>query len=51
MRDGNGKDHKIEKGIIESREKSPKSLMPDNLLAYMTEDDLVDIVAYLLELK
>ncbi len=51
LRDGNGKDHKIEKGIIESRGKSPKSLMPDNLLAYMTEDDLVDIVAYLLELK
>jgi putative membrane-bound dehydrogenase-like protein len=51
LRDGNGKDTKIEKSDIESREKSPKSLMPDNLLAYMTEDDLVDIVAYLLELK
>ncbi len=51
LRDGNGKDTKIDKKEIENREKSPKSLMPDNLLAYMTEDDLVDIVAYLLELK
>jgi putative membrane-bound dehydrogenase-like protein len=51
LRDGNGKDAKIEKSDIESREKSQKSFMPDNLLAYMTEDDLVDIVAYLLELK
>ena len=51
LRDGNGKDAKIDKKDIESREKSPKSLMPDDLLAYMTEDDLVDIVAYLFELK
>jgi putative membrane-bound dehydrogenase-like protein len=51
LRDGNGKDTKIDKKDIERREKSAKSLMPDNLLAYMTEDDLVDIVAYLLELK
>lgn len=51
LRDGNGKDTKIDKKDIEGREKSKKSFMPDNLLAYMTEDDLVDIVAYLLELK
>jgi len=51
LRDGNGKDTKIDKKDIESREKSLKSLMPDNLLAYMSEDDLVDIVAYLLERK
>jgi putative membrane-bound dehydrogenase-like protein len=51
LRDANGKDTKIDKKDIESREKSPKSLMPDNLLAYMSEDDLVDIVAYLFELK
>jgi hypothetical protein len=51
LRDGNGKDTKIDKKDIENREKSRKSLMPDNLLAYMTEDDLADIVAYLLELK
>ena len=51
LRDGNGKDTKIDKKDIENREKSQKSIMPDNLLAYMTEDDLVDIVAYMLELK
>jgi putative membrane-bound dehydrogenase-like protein len=51
LRDGNGKDTKINKKDIESRVKSPKSLMPDDLLAYMTEDDLVDIVAYLFEQK
>lgn len=51
LRDGNGKDTKIDKKDIENRVKSPKSLMPDDLLVYMTEDDLVDIVAYLFELK
>ena len=51
LRDGNGKDTKINKKDIESRVKSPTSLMPDNLLAYMTEDDLLDIVAYLFEQK
>lgn len=51
LRDGNGKDTKIDKKDIESREKSQKSLMPEDLLAYMTEDDFVDIVAYLFELK
>jgi putative membrane-bound dehydrogenase-like protein len=51
LRDGNGKDTKIDKKDIENREKGPKSLMPEDLIAYMTEDDLVDIVAYLFELK
>jgi putative heme-binding domain-containing protein len=49
LRDGNGKDTKIDKKDIDSRQKSPKSLMPEDLLAYMTEDDLVDIIAYLFE--
>jgi putative heme-binding domain-containing protein len=51
VRDGNGKDAKIPKAEIEGREKSPKSLMPDDLLVYMTEDDLVDIVEYLFTLR
>jgi putative membrane-bound dehydrogenase-like protein len=51
LRDGNGKDTKIAKSDIETRTKSPKSLMPDNLLAYMTEEELIDIVEYLLTLK
>jgi putative membrane-bound dehydrogenase-like protein len=51
LRDGNGKDAKILKAEIEGRVKSPKSLMPDDLLVYMTEDELVDIVEYLFTLR
>ncbi len=51
IRDANAKDSKIAKKDIASREKSPVSIMPADLLAYMTEDDLVDMVAYLLTLK
>jgi putative heme-binding domain-containing protein len=51
LRDANAKDTKIDKKEIESRVKSPESLMPNNLLGYMTEDELVDMVEYLLELK
>jgi putative membrane-bound dehydrogenase-like protein len=51
LRDANAKDHKFAKKEIESRTKSLVSIMPDNLLVYMTEDDLVDIVDYLFTLK
>ena len=51
VRDANGKDTKMDKKEIESRTKSPTSLMPSDLLAYMTEEDLIDIVEYLLDLK
>jgi len=51
IRDANAKDTKIAKKDIASREKSPVSIMPADLLAYMTEDDLVDMVAYLFTLK
>src|SRR5581483_11325120 len=45
------KDTKIAKKDIDSRSKSAKSLMPEDFLVYMTEDDLVDLVACLFELK
>src|SRR5262249_22212164 len=51
IRDANGKDTKIDKKDIDAREKDPKSIMPDNLLAFMTEDELVDLVEYLLTLR
>lgn len=51
LRDANGKDTKIPKKDIDGRTKSPKSLMPDDLLVYMTEADLVDMVEYLVTLK
>src|SRR5262249_23438868 len=51
LRDANGKDTKIDKKDIDSRTKSPNSLMPSDLLVYMTEGELVDIVEYLFGLK
>jgi putative membrane-bound dehydrogenase-like protein len=51
LRDGNGKDTKIPIKEIESRAKGAKSLMPDDLLVYMTVDELVDMVEYLFTLK
>jgi putative heme-binding domain-containing protein len=51
LRDGNGQDRKIAKKDIETREKTLKSLMPEDLLAYMTEEDLIDTVEYLFTLK
>jgi putative membrane-bound dehydrogenase-like protein len=51
LRDANAKDTRIDKKDIESRNKSANSLMPADLVAYITEDDLVDIVEYLFSLK
>lgn len=51
LRDANGKDTRIDKREIDTRAKSPNSLMPSDLLAYMTEDDLVDLIEYLASLK
>jgi putative heme-binding domain-containing protein len=51
LRDANGKDTKVDKKDIDTREKSAKSLMPDDLIRYMSEDELVDVVEYLFELK
>jgi putative membrane-bound dehydrogenase-like protein len=51
LRDGNGKDTKIDLKDVDSRAKSAKSIMPEDLLAYMTEDQLVDMIEYLFTLK
>jgi putative membrane-bound dehydrogenase-like protein len=51
IRDGNGKDTKVNKKDIDSREKSPRSLMPEDLAVYMTEEDLIDLAEYLLTLQ
>ncbi len=51
LRDANGKDTKVDKKEIEGRSKDPKSLMPENLLAFMSEQDLLDMVDYLFSLK
>jgi putative membrane-bound dehydrogenase-like protein len=51
LRDANGKDHRIAVADIDERKKSPKSLMPEDLVVYMTEENLVDIVEYLTTLQ
>jgi putative membrane-bound dehydrogenase-like protein len=51
LRDAEGRDTRLAKKDIESRTKSPKSLMPDDQLVYLTEGDLIDLVEYLYTLK
>jgi putative heme-binding domain-containing protein len=51
IRDANGQDTKVAKRDIESREKSPKSLMPDDNAKTLTEEELLDLVEYLMTLK
>ncbi len=51
IRDANGKDTKIAKDDIEKRTKSLISIMPEDIVKGFTEDDLIDVVAYLFMLK
>jgi putative membrane-bound dehydrogenase-like protein len=52
LRDANGKDHTFAtKDLDGPKQKSLVSLMPDNLAAALTEDELTDLVEYLLTLK
>jgi putative heme-binding domain-containing protein len=51
IRDANGKDTRIAVKEIDERKKSLVSIMPADLLVYMSEDELVDLVEYLFALK
>jgi len=51
LRDANAKDHRIAKKDIESRTKSQASIMPDNIVAAFTEDEMLDVVEYMLTLR
>jgi len=51
IRDGNGKDYKIDRKDVESKAKGPNSLMPSDLINSMSEQDLVDLVDYLATLQ
>jgi putative heme-binding domain-containing protein len=51
LRDANAKDYRIAKSEIESRTKSAVSIMPENIIAALTEDELTDVVEYMLTLK
>ncbi|MBX9580921.1 MAG: c-type cytochrome [Gemmataceae bacterium] len=51
IRDANGKDTVIPKDEVESRKKVGISIMPEDVVAALTEDELVDLVAYLETLR
>ena len=51
LRDSNGKDFRLEKNRVEGKKKSLVSLMPEGLINTLTEDELVDLVAYLATLQ
>jgi putative membrane-bound dehydrogenase-like protein len=52
LRDANGKDHTFATKDLEGpKRKSAVSLMPDSLVAALTEDDLIDLVEYMMTLK
>ena len=51
IRDANGKDYIIPTKDVDNKTKSLVSIMPDNLAAALTEDELVDLVEYMLTLK
>ena len=51
IRDANGKDTVIETKNVDSKKKSLVSLMSGDLVKTLTEDELVDLVAYMATLK
>ncbi len=52
LRDANGKDYTFaQKDLDGPKQKSLVSIMPDNLVAALTEGDLIDVVEYLFTLK
>ena len=51
LRDATTKEYKIPTKEIASKTKLEKSIMPDNLLNFLSEDDLLDLVEYLYSLK
>src|SRR5438132_1353858 len=50
-RDANGKDARIEKKEIDTRDKLPTSIMPEDVAKTLTEEELVDVVEYLTTLQ
>src|SRR5262249_36643765 len=47
LRDANGKDTRVARNDIDSKTKSPTSLMPTNVVVHLTPADLVDVAEYL----
>ena len=52
LRDANGKDYNDrQEGHRRRRRRVPVSIMPEDIVAALTEDELIDLVEYLLTLK
>jgi putative membrane-bound dehydrogenase-like protein len=51
LRDAEGRDTRIAKKDIEMRSKGQKSLMPEDVVVQLSEDELVDLVEYLFTLR
>jgi putative membrane-bound dehydrogenase-like protein len=51
LRDAEGRDTRIARKGIESMTKSPTSLMPEDLVTQLSEDELIDLVEYLYTLR
>jgi putative membrane-bound dehydrogenase-like protein len=51
IRDANGKDIRIKREEIVDKEKGLKSLMPEDIAQALTEDELIDVVEYLMTLQ
>jgi putative membrane-bound dehydrogenase-like protein len=51
LRDAEGRDTRVPKKDIDTRTKSLVSLMPADLVAHLSDDNLIDLVEYMLGLK
>src|SRR5262249_13793298 len=51
LRDAEGRDVRVAAKSIDKRTKGTKSIMPDDLVKQISEDELVDVVEYLFSLK
>ena len=51
LRDANGKDTVIPKADVEATKKLQISIMPEDVIASLTEDELIDLVSYLQTLQ
>jgi putative heme-binding domain-containing protein len=51
LRDAEGRDTRIAKKDVEMRSKGAKSLMPEDVVALLSEDELVDLVEHLFTLR
>jgi putative heme-binding domain-containing protein len=51
LRDANGKDTVIPKADVASQKKLMISIMPEEIVAGLTEDELIDVVAYMTTLQ